>query len=352
MNDAVMVTPNRFLIIRFSSLGDIILLTPLFREIRRLIPGARIDFLTAAPFDQVVRNNPHLNRIIAIDRKKGTRGLDPFISSTSPESYDLVIDAHRSLRSRLLLLRWMGPFNGFSSKTRFIDKRSLKRNLLLKARINLLRNGVSQRQAYLNTIRHLGGAPHPATHTELFPDASDEKSVEAILRGQGIEGKPVVLGAGASFAGKCWPKASFLELSIRLQRAGYPVVLVGAEDEEEPRWIAENSDLNPLNLAGRLSFMETAALLGRCALVISNDTAVVHFAEAMGVPAIAIFGPTSREFGFAPFLERSRIMEIDLRCRPCSRNGKGGCHNPIQRQCLREISVDTVFEASLQILTE
>ena len=348
-----MIPLNRVLIIRFSSLGDIILLTPLFREINRHFPGIEIDFLTSTTFAGVCANNPHINQIIAVDRKKGLPALNRFITEHPQERYDLIIDAHHSLRSRLLLIKWLGVFNGFSRKTVSIDKRSFKRNLLLLTGINRMKDAISQREAYLNLIRHLTGPTKFEMETELYPNSIEKEHALTLIREHQLEGEKIVaLGPGASYRGKCWPQESFLELSEELQKTGYPVVLLGADGETEPNWIFENSSTKPLNLAGKLSFRETAALLEHCHLVVSNDSAVVHFAEAMKIPALAIFGPTVREFGYAPFLDRSRAIEIELKCRPCSRNGKGKCTNRIQRQCLRDIKVKTVFKASLQTLEQ
>ena len=347
-----MITLNRVLIIRFSSLGDIILLTPLFREIHKHFPGVRIDFLTSTTFEGVCANNPNINRIIALDRKEGMTALNRFISENPKDRYDLVIDAHRSLRSRLLLLKWLGIFSSLSQKTVLMNKRSFKRNVLLLTGINLMKNAVSQREAYLDLIKPLTGSIELLSATELFPDKHEKERAAAIINNHQLNGEKVVaLGPGASFQGKCWPRESFLELSEALQANGYKVILLGSGEESEPAWILENSHKKPLNLAGRLSFKETAAILEHCQLVVSNDSAVVHFAEAMKVPALAIFGPTVREFGYGPFLNQSRTIEIDLKCRPCSRNGKGRCTNKIQRQCLSDIRVDRVLKASLQILT-
>jgi len=346
-----MLSPNRILIIRFSSLGDIILLTPLFRELHRVFPGVEIDFLTSTAFADVCANNPHLREIIAIDRRQGAAALDTFIRSRRPDEYGLVLDAHRSLRSRLLLLRWMGPCNRFNRKTVHIDKRSFKRILLLKTGINLMRQAVSQREAYLRLIPRITPLFELESHTELYPSPDDRQAVNRTLVDNGLQHQRLVaIGPGASFTGKCWPRERFLELSERLQSAGFRIIILGSAEEAEPEWIFRNSSNKPLNLAGQLTFLETAAMLENCSLAVSNDTAVVHFAEAMQVPSIAIFGPTSREFGYGPFLEHSRILEVGLPCRPCSRNGKGSCRNSVQRRCLRDISVDSVLEASLHIL--
>ena len=346
-----MISRSRILIIRFSSLGDIILLTPLFREVKRCFPNAEIDFLTSTTFAGVCANNPHISKTIAIDRKNSQSELEHFIRHHNPADYDLVIDAHHSIRSRLFLLKWLGLFYRFRHKITVIDKRSFKRNLLLTTGINLMKNAVSQRNAYLNLIAPLVGSESLSAKTELFPSSDDKQRAKKIIQKHRLDGKRLVaVGPGASFAGKCWPKESYLALTDTLEQAGYPVILLGAKGESEQQWIVEHSSIPPLNLAGQLSYLETAALLEHCALVVANDSAVVHFAEAMNVPALAIFGPTVREFGYGPFLEKSKTMQVELSCRPCSRNGKGKCTNPIERQCLRDITVDAILKAALQIV--
>ena len=99
---------DRILVIRFSSLGDIILLSSLFKEIKKCFPKAEVDFLTSTTFSQVCSNNPHINRILALDRKNGSRELIRIIDEVRQSKYDLVLDAHQSLRSRLLLIKSFG----------------------------------------------------------------------------------------------------------------------------------------------------------------------------------------------------------------------------------------------------
>ncbi len=343
---------NQILVIRFSSLGDIILLTPLFREIKKQFPQAKLDFLTSTTFAGTCRNNPHIDRIIILDRKKGIKELFRTARLCRKNDYDLVFDAHRSPRSRLLLLKCFGIFNLSRKRILQIDKRNFQRNLLLLTGINLFDRPISQREAYGNMLKIKVAAPPPNLTTELFPGKEEARRVRNILHQFHLEGKRLVaVGPSASFPGKCWPKEYFLELSKRLQKAGYTVVLLGGGNDAESQWIFDSSKNKPVNLSGQLSYLQSAELLRHCQLSISNDSAVAHFAEAMGTSAIAIFGPTSKEFGYAPFLNQSLCVEIPMKCRPCSRNGKGKCKNNIKRQCLRDIRVETVLKHALEILT-
>ena len=346
--------PEKILIIRFSSLGDIILVTPLFRETKRIFPDAQIDFLTAKEFGGICENNPHIRKQLLLDRKNSTESFHKILEIVKEEDYDLVLDAHRSLRSRALLWKWFGFFtSSFSDKIKNIDKRSWKRNLLLMRgfKLNLLKeNYPSQRGAYLDLLSDFDSGKKDAS-TELFPSEEQVLKIQSLLDQHNPHGRELIaFGPSASFPGKCWPKERFLELGQKLKEDGYQIVLMGGPGDQEAKWLEEESKGEFINLAGTLNFLETAAFLKQCRLAVSNDSAVVHFAEAMKTPAVSIFGPTAAEFGYGPFLEKSSLMAADLKCRPCSRNGKGSCHNPVKRECFLLIEVDQVYQQAVETL--
>lgn len=343
---------KKILVIRFSSLGDIILATGLFRELKKVFPDAEIDFFSSTTFGSICANNPHISNLILLDRSAGKTELNRLVKICQSNKYDLILDAHRSLRSRLFIWKY---FNGFpffqSTKILKIDKRSWQRNLLLKFKINVLKNFIPQRKAFLNM---LSGFTNPDTldnSTELFPGAKEKEHIAKILTGKNLTEKSLIaIGPSASFTGKCWPKESFKKLIEAFQNQGHTPVILGGKSDEEPKWLMNQLKIKPVNLAGDLSFLESAELLRHCRLAVSNDSAIVHLAEAVETPAISIFGPTVKEFGFGPYRRNSRLIELDLPCRPCSRNGKGKCKNKIDRQCMKEITVETVFNASEEIL--
>lgn len=344
---------KNILIIRFSSLGDIILLTPLFREVRKQFPDSTITFLTSTTFESLCRNNPNIDHIIALDRSKGSRELNRVVSVIRNGSYDLILDAHNSIRSRLLLFKSLKLRYLFKHHLNVIDKRSWKRNLLLLAKINLLKNAISQREAFCNLLCQVTGIRPQEMSTELFPADKDRDAADTILHQTFHDEKPLIaVGPAASFKGKAWPKDYYLELCKRFIDQGYNVILFGGPGEEEPRWISERISGGILDTSGRLTFLQTAALIKKCALTVSNDSAIVHFSEAGRIPVVAIFGPTVQEFGFFPFLKESSVVELTLSCRPCSRNGKGKCKIREKRKCLTHLSVDMVWEEAKRILDE
>ncbi|MBT4289507.1 MAG: glycosyltransferase family 9 protein [Deltaproteobacteria bacterium] len=337
---------KRILVVRFSSLGDIILITAFIRELKKQFPNAAIDFLTSTTFSGVLENNPHLSEIIQFNRKGKSTDLNQIVTDCRKKNYDLVFDAHRSLRSRLFILKLYGLKSFFKKNIIRIDKRSLKRNLLLVFKINQFDKIVSQRQAYCQLLNDVLPFNDYNTETELFPAVKHEKKILKILSNHNFIPKEfIAIGPGASFAGKCWSKENYLKLITVLIQQKQKIVIIGGNNEPETNWIAKNAiQEGVLNLAGKLSYLESAALLKAARITICNDSAIMHFSEAVKTPVLSIFGPTAKEFGFGPFLDASHLIEIDLPCRPCSRNGKGKCTNKVERQCLNNIDVDAVVK--------
>ena len=335
--------------VRFTSLGDLILTTPFFREVKSIFPEAKVDFLTSDTFASLFTSNPHINELFTFDRKADSEELNRWASQIKAEKYDLVFDLHRSLRSRLLLLKALGPL---ASSHIGINKRSLKRNLLLSFGWDWFTEPEPQRLAYLEPLKRFGSDHQLDGHTELFPSPEDHRVVKDILREKQIEDKPLVcLGPSASFGLKCWPQDRFLKLGIALYERGFQPVSLGASADPEPPYLEQASDGKIINLAGKFSFLQSAAFLSVAQLAISNDSAVVHFSEAVGTPALAIFGPTVPQFGYGPFLPNSELIEHPVGCRPCSRNGKGDCKNQQGQVCMEEISVEQVLGSAIKRLT-
>ncbi|MCH2296970.1 MAG: glycosyltransferase family 9 protein, partial [SAR324 cluster bacterium] len=175
-----MLQPNKILVIRFSSLGDLILTSPIFRELRRIFPGANLNLLTSVGFGDVLDNNPHLDRIIKHPRKENFEQLNQLIEELQAEEFDLIYDAHRSMRSRWIVSR----LTAFGMKRKpavwKINKRTLNRKLLIHLGWNRLQQGLSQREQWLLPLKQ--HAPHGLdASTELFPDQEDIDLIETLM---------------------------------------------------------------------------------------------------------------------------------------------------------------------------
>ena len=337
--------PRRILVIRFSSLGDLVLTTPLYRELRHAFPDAEITLLTSEGFGEVLANNPHLDRILHHPRREHFPELQALADRLVAEDFDLVYDVHRSLRSRWLVAR----LTEFHLKIRptvwAIHKRGWQRLALVKLRSNRMRPIRSQREQWLLPLeRHLGcSLPN---HTELFPDDKSVERIRSFLEQQQLAPKRfLAVGPSASYPLKCWPLENYRTLITELHQRGWPVVLVGGADEPEPELLAEEFGEGVVNVAGELSPLESAELLSHAAQVICNDTAIAHLAEAMETPVLVLFGPTVREFGYAPSLPGSQLLETELAlpCRSCSKDGRGLCRNANTLQCLTSIPPEQVL---------
>lgn len=343
---------SNILLIRFSSLGDLVLTTPIYRELRKVYPNSRLTLLTSEGFGRVLENNPHLDEIIYHHRKETRNDLENLIDQLRLQKFDLIYDIHNSLRSRWI--GWQLKRHAPKPEHWLIEKRTLARELQIRFGWGQFFNGKSQREQWLEPLRrHHTGAL--STKTELFPSVADKNYVKAWLNQNDLQDKPFVcIGASASFPLKCWPLQNFKQLIENIIQSGISVVLVGTNGEIETEELAEyfRGSQNVFCAAGMFTILQSAALLEMANAVVANDTSIIHLAEAMRTPSIALFGPTVKEFGYAPMLAQSRLMETDLalRCRPCSRTGKGTCKNRDQQICMYSISTQKVWDAAQLLL--
>ncbi|MDG2198610.1 MAG: glycosyltransferase family 9 protein [SAR324 cluster bacterium] len=328
------------------------LTTPIYRELRKVYPDSRLTLLTSEGFGRVLENNPHLDEIIYHHRKETRNDLKELIDQLRLQKFDLIYDIHNSLRSRWI--GWQLKCHVPKLEHWLIEKRTLARELQIRFGWGQFFNGRSQREQWLEPLqRHHSGKL--LTKTELFPRAADKNCVEAWLNQNGLQDKSFIcIGASASFLLKCWPIQNFKQLIERIIQSGVSVVLVGASGESETEELAEyfKGSQDVFSAAGIFTILQSAALLEMANAVIANDTSIVHLAEAMGTPSIAVFGPTVKEFGYAPMLAQSMLIETDLalRCRPCSRTGKGTCKNREQQICMYSISTQKVWDAAQLLL--
>jgi heptosyltransferase-2 len=319
----------RVLIVRFSSIGDIVLTTPLVRALRRRHADAELVYVTKLAFAPLVSDNPHLDRVEALAPREPLRRLAARLRALRPTHG---LDLHGSLRSAGLRALVPGRWTGYR-------KRLLARALLIATKRDLYRDAVPVAERYFEAARALGAGPDgdpPEFHLSPESRAGGDAWITAL----GLAGRPLAaLAPGAAHATKRWPVRHWVELAGRLRAAGLEPVTVGGDgDREVARGIPVPS------AAGELSLQETGAVLARARVVVSGDTGVMHMATGVGTPVVALFGPTVRQFGFRPYRGRATILERDLGCRPCSAMGSARC--PLgHHRCLEEITAAEVCAA-------
>jgi heptosyltransferase-2 len=326
-------------LIRLSSLGDVVLATSCLKPVCEAHPGCEIIFITKSEFSGVFNNNPYLNGVIAWSESEPFKGL---LARVRAERFDFLVDLHSTPRSRSIT-----AFSG-AKKTATYKKSHIARRLSVVRKKKLKTRHVIDR--YMDALKPLGvktGDTLPA----IYPGAEDAGWVDLFLAEQGYSGGPlVVVAPGGRKRTKRWPAPKYSRLASSLvSELGATVVIIG--DEGDLDISAQIGEGNPGVIDGiaKTSIGKLGALVSRSDLVVSNDSAPVHFAVASGTPVIAIFGPTIGEFGFAPYGAGHFVVEKELYCRPCSLHGTDTCPEGHHR-CMEEIEWTEVFEIAAHLL--
>jgi lipopolysaccharide heptosyltransferase II len=327
--------PN-ILAVRFSSIGDVLLTTPLLRALRHRYPAARITFLTRQPYAPLLSANPHVTRVIGLTRE---RTLSRLAAELRAQRFSHMLDLHDSLRS--WALRTLVPGNW----SRY-PKHRIARTVLIHTKRNIYRDSRPVAERYFLAARELDVRPD-GEPPDLFWGPEVEQAVTGWLERANMAAtvRPIALAPGAAHATKRWPLEHWRALIGRLLSQGCHLVLLGGlEDVSLTTSLAGIAPARVLNAAGQFELQETAALLRRASALVSGDTGVMHMASAVGTPVVALFGPTVRPFGFFPYTRRAEVVELALGCRPCS--SKGGPRCPLgHHRCLQEMTPELVHEA-------
>ncbi|MCI0527275.1 MAG: glycosyltransferase family 9 protein, partial [Nitrospira sp.] len=332
--------------IRFSSIGDIILTSPVIRVLREKFPDARIDMVVKQEYAELVSTNPRLDHIYTFDKKTGLPGLLSLIQQVRSIRYDLILDLHRNLRSSLLY--WGG---GAIRRLRYC-RPTLKRALLVYGGINLYKEIVPVPDLYFRPLKKLGLA-NDGKGLELWPTPGHQGKATALLLENQVKDSELLIGFSpmAAHTMKRWEQKGFITLGVALvERYGARIVIFGGKDDRaRGEEIARAIPHNPVVACGKLSLLESAALIGRCYLLVTNDTGVMHMGVAMKRKVVALFGPTSEELGFYPYYTEYTVISKALDCKPCTSIGTNICKKGTHA-CMKSISYKEVLAAVERLL--
>ncbi|MBS1518919.1 MAG: glycosyltransferase family 9 protein [Bacteroidetes bacterium] len=330
----------KILIIQTAFLGDVVLTLPLIQEIKKNIPASEIDFLCIPATSDILKNNPYINELIPYDKKNsGIRGLFDLVSKIRSGSYDVIISPHRSFRSSLISF-----LSGAEKKISF-NKSSLS---FLYSDTVKYESGIHEIQRNLKLLSSLGIFSNKIIKPELFVSVQEKRKIDSIFYEHRIrEGENfLTIAPGTVWFTKRFPEEKFIRLCDLLSGTEKKIFLIGGKDDKKVSdFIANNSKFRRfINLSGTLSVMESAELIRRSALIITNDSAPMHIANALGTDVCAIFGATVPEFGFFPYGENDIIFQTEgLSCRPCSIHGGKKC--PVKTfECMYRINEKEIAE--------
>ncbi|MBN2384066.1 glycosyltransferase family 9 protein [bacterium] len=339
---------SRIAMIRFSSLGDIILTLGVIRTLKQSWPDCHLAVIVKEQYAVLFDQDPDVDEVMPLYRSDQVRGnpMRDLLARFRAGRFDLVLDLHANIRSRVLGLVH------YPKRVIRYSKGSVQRRFLVLTGYNPGRiQAVSER--YLETIR-----PWCAEEVKEVPrlhcDRADRDKAGDVLRAVFPGDGPLIgCAPGARHFTKRWPLERYAELIGLLRSlAGRIRGVVVFGDEKETgfgRYLYERYPDFVLDRTGSQGLRETAALIAGCAAFVSNDTGLMHMATAVGTPVLALFGPTSREFGFFPMGPRDQVIEHDLGCRPCSLHGGRQC--PLGTfACLSMIQADEVYSRLMALL--
>lgn len=320
------------LVIRLSAIGDIVLTTPVVQELRQAFPSARIDFCTKSPFVSLLSGNPALSAVCTPE-------------NLSSRSYDLAVDLQNNRRSRALLKHLeIGIVRSYR-------KRNWKKLLLVQFKFNFYggryQSVVDRYREALDGIMPAGNAP-----CGLYPSSGDREFAAAIT---GTDAPVLAVCFGANHFTKRYPEVRFAEVITRVcSEQDLRVLLLGGKEDAEgaERIIASLPEAvrgKVIPVAGRTTLMQSAALLERADLVLTNDTGLMHMASAFGKRLLVLFGSSAREFGFLPWGTQFELFETEgLSCRPCSHIGRDSCPRGHFR-CMNDIGADRIAARVIEL---
>ena len=330
---------SRILIVQTAFLGDVVLTTPLLRELRRVRPNASLCLLTTATGRSVLNGLPCVDQWLVLDKRwdrDGCRSSRGVLRALMGTRFDAAVAAHRSVRSGVILrlsgARLRVGFTGAPGAWAY------NRRVVWDPGQHAVRR-------YLELSAALGGEPRiadPRPRLTVDPAAAARAERMALEHGVGANDNLLCVAPGSVWPTKRWLPEGYARIVAGARPRGLVPVLVGSPEELELcRRVAALAPA-PV-LAGETSIPDLVALLARARIVVGNDSGAAHVASAVGTPVVSVFGSTVSGMGYAAFGPLTRVVErAGLDCRPCGRHGARSC--PLGHfRCMTEVTADQVL---------
>jgi len=305
----------KILVVRFSSIGDIVLTTPVVRMLKKQL-NAQVHFLTKSAYVSLLKNNPYIDSVYQIDAS-----INEVIGDLKKENYDYVIDLHNNLRTQILKFRLGMPAKSF-------NKLNMEKFMLTNFKLDKMPK-IHIVDRYLETVKHLG-VKNDNQGLDFFLSANDKMDISIFPKNY------IVFVIGGQHATKILPNEKIISI---IKKVNKPVLLIGGpEDAYKGEEIAKACD-KVVNTCGKYSILHSASLVQQATMVITHDTGMMHIAAAFNKKIYSVWGNTVPEFGMYPYLESEQSKRIEvkgLNCRPCSKIGYDKCPKG-HFKCMQEI---------------
>jgi len=330
--------PKKFLIIRLSSIGDIIQCMPTVDAIKNKYPDSEIHWFARKDMSSFLAMDSRIDKIWGFDRKDGFKGIIKQAKELKKEEYDFVYDAHSNIRSNILKFYLLPFFRRLRKKKPAYTLRSkerLKRVLLFKFGINKFPKPFKGMESYLNPLKKLGLSDFTRHYKDWQFPKEYSKKFENLLN----EDKTICIVPSANWEMKRWPVSHWKALITELE--DYKFNILAGPDDHFCEEIEKAAKDRVTNLAGKTSLLESCYIVSKSQIVISADTGFMHAADLFNTKCIALIGPTA--FGY-PTGENVEVMEVNIDCRPCTKDGRGKCKQSIWQKCMVDITAKQVAE--------
>jgi ADP-heptose:LPS heptosyltransferase len=303
---------KKILIIRFSSIGDIVLTTPVIRCLKQQLPGCDVHYLTKIQYKAILVSNPYIDKIYTIELN-----INEVINAMKAEKYDFIVDLHKNFRS-------LGIRNKLRVKAASFPKLNLQKWLLVQFKINKM-PPVHIVERYFEAVKHLG-VKNDLQGLDYFIPKKDEVNPKNLP--ENFHTGYIGFVIGGQHKTKQLPVEKSLEI---LQKIDRPVLILGGpEDHEQAEEIINLTEGTFYNACGKFNINQSASLVKQADAIITGDTGLMHIAAAFRKKIISVWGNTVPEFGMFPYMpgkeSLSKIFEVKgLPCRPCSKIGFDKC---------------------------
>lgn len=305
----------KILVVRFSSIGDIVLTTPVVRMLKKQL-NAKVHYLTKSSYVSLLKNNPYIDSVYQIQNS-----ISEVIADLKKEKYDYVIDLHSNLRTQILKFRLGMPAKSF-------NKLNMEKFMLTNFKLDKMPK-IHIVDRYLETVKHLG-VKNDNQGLDFFLSANDKLDISIFPKNY------IVFVIGGQHATKILPNEKIISI---IKKVNKPVLLLGGpEDAHRGEEIAKACD-KVVNTCGKYSILQSASLVQQATMVITHDTGMMHIAAAFNKKIYSVWGNTVPEFGMYPYLESEQSKRIEvkgLNCRPCSKIGYDKCPKG-HFKCMQEI---------------
>lgn len=333
-----MQQPVKILLIRFSSFGDIVQGMSVLGPLRQRFPQAEIHWLCRKDMQDFLGASEYQVKVWAFNRDDGLVGLIKLALELRKFHFTHVYDAHSNLRSRIVsvILRFARPLNFIRR-----SKERWKRFLLFWFRINKFPKPFKGMLSYQKPLTKWGVDPLEFNYQKWnFPESVTQTINELKIT------QKIVLAPSAAWEMKRWPISHWKELIYKLPQ--FEFVVLGGPKDDFCRELEAVDSTRVKNLAGQLSLIESCCVINQAQLTISGDTGILHVADLLGKKGIALIGPTAFGFPSSSFI---KTLEVSLPCRPCTKDGRGRCIQPVFKKCLVDITSSEVTQCASNLLS-